>query len=197
MESEKMSKSLGNVIKPNDLLQKGVKGEVIRYALMTGHYRAPLDWTAKLLENTQRSMDRLYGVLRRLKAVKAAEVDVPAAVLDALLDDLNTPKALAALFEIAGRANKAESEKDQAQAKGELLAAGRLLGLFETDPDAWFGLDKVDEALRVEIDQLLAERLEARQAKDFAKADAIREILTSKNVQVDDGPEGATWRLKG
>jgi cysteinyl-tRNA synthetase len=124
-------------------------------------------------------------------------VDVPAAVLEALLDDLNTPKALAALFEIAGRANKAESEQEQAQAKGELLAAGRLLGLFEADPDAWFGLDTVDEALRAEIDQLLAERLEARQAKDFAKADSIREILTSKNVQVDDGPEGATWRLKG
>ena len=197
MASEKMSKSLGNVIKPNDLLQAGVKGETIRYALMTGHYRAPLDWNAKLLEVTQRSLDRLYGVLRRLKDVEAAEVDVPAAVLEALLDDLNTPKALAALFEIAGRANKAESEQEQAQAKGELLAAGRLLGLFEADPDAWFGLDTVDEALRAEIDQLLAERLEARQAKDFAKADSIREILTSKNVQVDDGPEGATWRLKG
>lgn len=197
MASEKMSKSLGNVIKPNDLLQAGVKGETIRYALMTGHYRAPLDWNAKLLEVTQRSLDRLYGVLRRLKDVEAAEVDVPAAVLEALLDDLNTPKALAALFEIAGRANKAESEQEQAQAKGELLAAGRLLGLFEADPDAWFGLDTVDEALRAEIDQLLAERLEARQAKDFAKADSIREILTSKNVQVDDGPEGGTWRLKG
>ena len=80
--------------------------------------------------------------------------------------------------------------------KGELLAAGRLLGLFDQDPDAWFGLDTVDEALRAEIDQLLAERLAARQAKDFEKADAIREILNAKNVQVDDGPEGATWRLK-
>ncbi len=196
MASEKMSKSLGNVIKPNDLLQNGVKGEVIRYALMTGHYRAPLDWNAKLLENTQRSMDRLYGVLRRLKGVNAADVAAPEAVMDALLDDLNTPKALAALFEIAGRANKADSEDAQARAKGELLAAGRLLGLFDQDPDAWFGLDTVDEALRAEIDQLLAERLAARQAKDFEKADAIREILNAKNVQVDDGPEGATWRLK-
>jgi cysteinyl-tRNA synthetase len=163
---------------------------------MTGHYRAPLDWNAKLLENTQRSMDRLYGVLRRLKAIKAADVAAPEAVMDALLDDLNTPKALAALFEIAGRANKADSEDAQARAKGELLAAGRLLGLFDQDPDAWFGLDTVDEALRAEIDQLLAERLAARQAKDFEKADAIREILNAKNVQVDDGPEGATWRLK-
>ncbi len=163
---------------------------------MTGHYRAPLDWNAKLLENTQRSMDRLYGVLRRLKGVNVADVAAPEAVMDALLDDLNTPKALAALFEIAGRANKADSEDAQARAKGELLAAGRLLGLFDQDPDAWFGLDTVDEALRAEIDQLLAERLAARQAKDFEKADAIREILNAKNVQVDDGPEGATWRLK-
>lgn len=197
MDTQKMSKSEGNVMTVHAMLEDGMRGEAIRYGLMSGHYRAPLEWNAKLLEVTQRSLDRLYGVLRRLKDVDAAQAEPADAVIEALCDDLNTPKALAALFEIAGRANKAESEQEQAQAKGELLAAGRLLGLFETDPDAWFGLDAVDEALRAEIDQLLTERLEARQAKDFAKADSIREILTSKNVQVDDGPEGATWRLKG
>ena len=197
IDSEKMSKSLGNIIKPNELLKRGVKGEVIRYALMTAQYRAPLDWTDALLERAQKSLDRLYGVLRRLRPVEAEDAPPSEAVLKALCDDLNTPKALAALFEIAGRANKAETEAEQARAKGELLAAGRLLGLFEADPDAWFGLDAVPEDARAEIDRLLIERAEARKAKDFARADAIRDQLEAKGVQAEDGPEGTTWRLKG
>ena len=196
MNAEKMSKSLGNIVKPNELLDQGVKGEVIRYALLTGHYRAPLDWTQKLIETSRKSLERLYGVLRRLKDVAAAEVTPPPGVLDALADDLNTPKALAALFEIAGRANKAEDDAAQAEAKGELLAAGELLGLFETDPDAWFGLDSMDERERAEIDTLVEERNAARKAKDFERADALRAKLDAKGVQADDGPEGTTWRLK-
>jgi len=197
MDSEKMSKSEGNVMTVHAMLESGVRGEAVRYGLLSGQYRAPLEWNDALIERAGKSLDRLYGVLRRLKAVPAAEGAPSGKVLAALCDDLNTPKALAALFEIAGRANKAETEADQAQAKGELLAAGRLLGLFSMDPDAWFGLDAVPEAHRVEIDTLLAERAQARKAKDFARADAIRDELAAKDVLVEDGPEGATWRLKG
>jgi len=196
IDAEKMSKSLGNVIKPNELLRAGVKGETIRYALMTGQYRAPLDWNDALLDRSQKSLDRLYGVLRRLRHVAAADVAPTARVMDALCDDLNTPKALAALFEIAGRANKAQTEAEQAQAKGELLAAGKLLGLFAENPNAWFGLDKISAEQRAEIDQLLVERTTARKARDFARADEIRDLLTAKGVQAEDGPEGTTWRLK-
>ncbi len=194
IDSEKMSKSLGNIVKPHDLLARGVKGEAIRYGLLTGHYRAPLDWNELLMERSRKSLDRLYGVLRRLKDVPAADAAPPQSVLAALGDDLNTPKALAALFEIAGRANKAHDEAGQAAAKGELLAAGRLLGLLEDEPDAWFGLDRIDPAERAAIDDLIARRVQARKAKDFAAADALRAELDAKDVIVEDGPEGTIWR---
>jgi len=111
IEAEKMSKSLGNIVKPHELLERGVKGEVIRYAMLTGHYRAPLDWNDKLIEQAQKSLDRLYGVLRRFRG-EAEAGDAPEAVLKALRDDMNTSKALAALFEIAGRANKTQTEAE-------------------------------------------------------------------------------------
>ena len=196
IEAEKMSKSLGNIVKPHELLERGVKGEVIRYAMLTGHYRAPLDWNDQLIEQARKSLDRLYGVLRRFGG-EVEPGEAPEAVVTALRDDMNTPKALAALFEIAGRANKARSEAERAQAVGELKAAGDLLGLFQEDADAWFGLDALSDAQKAEIDALVAERAEARRAKDFARADAIRDQLNARGVQAEDGPEGTTWRLTG
>lgn len=197
MDSEKMSKSLGNIIRPSELIARGLKGEVIRYGLLTAHYRAPLDWTDKLIEQSRKSLDRLYGVLRRLSDVQAADVPAPVAVLDALGDDLNTAKALAGLFEVLARANKAETEAEKAAAKGELLASGVLLGLLQADPDEWFGLDSVDADRRARIDALLDERQAARVAKDFARADALRNEIDALGVLVDDTPEGPVWRLKG
>ena len=196
MEEEKMSKSEGNVVTVHAMLERGIRGETIRYGLLSGQYRAPLDWNETLIERAQKSLDRLYGVLRRLKGLNPSHIAPNEPVLKALRDDLNTPKALAALFEIAGRANKAEDDAARAQAKGELLAAGQLLGLFQTDPDAWFGLDSIPQETCAEIDRLLTERAQARKAKDFARADAIRDELVAKGVQAEDGPEGTTWRLK-
>ena len=193
MGSDKMSKSLGNVALIHDLL-KDWPGEVLRCALLTAHYRAPLTWNADLLAKTRRSLDRIYGVLRRLGDVKAADVDVPEAFLDALLDDLNTPKAMSELFALAGEANKAETPEEKAAAKGRLLAAGALMGLGQDDPDAWFGLTGMDPAERAEIDALIEKRQAARAAKDWAVADEVRDELNARKIQVDDGPEGSTWR---
>ncbi|TGY90503.1 cysteine--tRNA ligase [Marinicauda algicola] len=195
MNAEKMSKSEGNIVTVHEMLARGFPGEVIRYALLTGHYRAPLDWSEALMERARKSLDRLYGVLRRLKPIEPAKVAAPDAVLAALEDDLNTPRALAALFEIAGRANKAEDEAERAKAKGELLAAGALLGLLSNDPDTWFGLESISEAERAAIDRLVAERAEARKAKDFARADAIRDQLDQRGIVVEDSPEGSVWRM--
>lgn len=192
MESTKMSKSLGNVKLVHDLI-KDWPGEVLRYALLTAHYRAPLDWTQKLLHTSQKSLDRLYGVLRRIEAEPAS--DVPETVEAALADDLNTPKALAALFALAGAANRAETDADRQAAAADLLAGGHALGLLEGSPDAWFGIDALSEAERAEIDQLILDRTAARQAKDFARADALRDELDKRKVLVDDGPEGSTWRM--
>lgn len=195
MADEKMSKSEGNALTVHAMLARGTRGEAIRYALLSGHYRAPLDWTQDLLERARKSLDRLYGVLRRLKGAPQSDADVPESVLAALDDDLNTPKALAALFEIAGRANKAENEAGQARAKAELIKAGGLLGLFMEDPDAWFGLESLSDAERAEIDALLTERTAARRAKDYTRADAIRAELDARGVIVEDSPEGSVWRI--
>ncbi len=196
LNSGKMSKSEGNVVTVHAMLADGVQGETIRYSLLSGHYRAPLEWSASLVNRARKSLDRLYGVLRRLNDVQPSATGPSEPVIMALCDDLNTPRALAALFAIAGRANRADTQAEQAQAKGELLAAGALLGLFETDPDTWFGLDAVPEKTRIEIDQLLRDRAAARGAQDFERADVIRDRLAAKNIQIEDGPEGVTWRLR-
>jgi cysteinyl-tRNA synthetase len=196
MGADKMSKSLGNVALIHELLKQH-DGEVLRFGLLSAHYRAPLEWNAKLLEQTHRSLDRLYGVLRRLSDVEAGEGTPSDELLAALHDDLNTPKALSALFASAGRANKAETPEEQAAAKGELLAGGALMGVLQQDPDAWFGLNDLSAEERGEIDQLIADRQTARAEKDWARADALRDALNAKNILVDDGPEGSTWRKKG
>ena len=194
MGSDKMSKSIGNVALIHDL-KESWPGEVLRCALLTAHYRAPLTWNADLLAKTRRSLDRIYGVLRRLGDIEAEPAALPRAFLDAVLDDLNTPKAISELFALAGSANKAQSDAEKAKAKGELLAAGALLGLAQGDPDQWFGLTGMDPAERAMIDDLIEQRQQARAGKDWGRADELRDELNALNVQVDDGPEGSTWRV--
>ena len=191
MDSEKMSKSLGNVKLVHELV-KTWPGEALRYALLTGHYRAPLDWTDALIDRTMKSLDRLYGVLRRIRTEPAAEV--PEAVEAALADDLNTPKALAVLFDLAGQANRAATNEDREAAAAALLAGGRAIGILEMDPDAWFGVADLPAEEREKIDALVEARGDARRSKDFALADTLRDELTAMGVSVEDGPEGSTWR---
>jgi cysteinyl-tRNA synthetase len=194
MAGEKMSKSLGNVVVPHDLLQR-VPGEVLLWALLSAHYRQPLDWTEGLIEQSRASLDRLYGALQRVKGIAAERADPPAAFLEALTDDLNTPRATAELFALAKARETAHGEVDKARLKGELLAAANLLGFLEKDADVWFA-GAADEGLRAQVEGLLEQRLEARNAKDWPTADRIRDELDALGVIVMDGPQGATWRLK-
>jgi cysteinyl-tRNA synthetase len=190
---EKMSKSLGNVALAHELL-KAYPGEAIRWALLVGHYRAPLEWNSDLLDQAKRSLDRLYGALERAKDV-AASTDVPsAAFVAALEDDLNTPAAMAELFALASKLETG-SGAEKARAKGELVASAQLIGFLAADPAAWFQ-GGVDEAQKERINALVAARDAARRAKDWPEADRIRAELTVLNVEVMDGPAGATWRLK-
>jgi cysteinyl-tRNA synthetase len=193
MADEKMSKSLGNVVLAHDLVT-GMPGETIRWALLTAHYHQPLIWNDALIEQSAKSLDRLYGALRRAADVEAADTGPSAAFLEALEDDLNTPKAYAELHALAGRLETA-SGPEQARAKGELLASARLIGFLGADPEAWFQ-GAADPALRARIEGLIAERVAARAAKDWSKADAIRAELTALNVEVMDNATGATWRMK-
>jgi len=190
---EKMSKSLGNVVLAHDLV-KQVPGEALRWALLVGHYRAPLDWTGELIEQSRRSLDRLYGALRRAADVAPAGNEPSAKFLAAIEDDLNTPQAMAELFALASELETGD-DAARARAKGELLAGGGLIGFLQADPDAWFQ-GGADEALKARIDALIAARVAARQAKDYARADEIRAELTALNVEVMDNPTGATWRIR-
>jgi cysteinyl-tRNA synthetase len=213
MDSEKMSKSLGNGVLVHELIEH-LHGEVIRWALLVGHYRGPLDWTAELIDQARTSLDRLYQVLRDAEQWRRdAKVGSPkpdAKLVDGLLepfwaalcDDLNTPSAISCLFALAGRVRGLLKSKpgDEVGARelsdtlAALLEAGNFLGFLETDPDAWFE-GGASAALKSRVEALLKTRVEARQAKDWATADKIREELNALNVVVMDGPDGATWRM--
>jgi cysteinyl-tRNA synthetase len=190
---EKMSKSLGNVVLVHDLVGQ-VPGEALRWALLIGHYRAPLEWSGELIEQSRKALDRLYGALRRASDVTASTDRPSAKFLEALYDDLNTPQAFAELFALATQIETGSAE-ERARAKGELLASGQLIGFLGGDPEAWFQ-GGADETLKAKVEALIAARIEARAAKNWPEADRIRAELTALNVEVMDSATGATWRLK-
>ncbi len=190
IDTEKMSKSIGNVKLVHDLLQH-YAGETMRLALMSAHYRKPLDWTSDLLDQSKTTLDRLYNALRRIDEAADIDAEPPQGVVAALSDDLNTPQALAELAALATAANKAE-RPDWPRLKAELKAAGEMLGLLQADPEVWARGGASDDAAR--IDALVAARVAARAGKDFAEADRIRDQLAAEGVEIMDGPKGSAWR---
>ncbi|MDO9127427.1 MAG: cysteine--tRNA ligase [Parvibaculum sp.] len=197
MGAEKMSKSLGNVLLVHELIAQA-PGEAVRLALLNAHYRQPLDWSDEGLAQAKRMLDRLYGALRGLSDVKAEPTSdaAPDAFMEALADDLNTPKALAVLFDLAKRANTETDPGTRAQLKAALIGAGRLLGVLEMDPEAWFaGAGAASHIDGDEVERLIAARNAARKAKDFAEADRIRGALAEMGVAIEDGPQGTSWRV--
>lgn len=198
VDAEKMSKSIGNVLLLHDLVRH-MPGEVVRWALLSAHYRQPLDWNQSLLEQSRKSLDRLYGALHRAAAVEASTDAPPPEFLKAVEDDLNTPGAMAVLFGLSSEIERGMTAGDLAAvalAKGRLIASAALLGVLRSDPAAWLEGD-VPAELRIEVEALLEQRAAARAAKDWPEADRIRDRLNALNVVVMDGPHGATWRLKG
>lgn len=191
----KMSKSLGNTLVVHELL-KQIPGEVLRYLLLSAHYRQPLDWSDEALTRVQRTLDRVYGVIRdamdRFGPFEAAE-SPSAAFMSALMDDLNTPDALAELNSEARRLANAESKQAAHESGGRLLAAGALIGLFQQDPGAWLSGDTegLDDAL---IEKLINERNTARKERNFTRADEIRDQLQAMDITLEDVTDGTRWR---
>ncbi|HET9429093.1 MAG TPA: cysteine--tRNA ligase [Allosphingosinicella sp.] len=169
-DGEKMSKSLGNVVTVGELLAQGHKGEVLRLALLSAHYRQPLEWSSQLIAQSKATLDRLYRC-----AGDGESGAVDDGVLDALADDLNTPLALARLSAIDDG--------------GRLKASAALLGLIGESSSDWFqgGGD-------AEIDALVAARGEAKKRRDFAEADRIRDQLAGQGIVLEDAPGGTSWR---
>ncbi len=195
VDHEKMSKSLGNVLLVHDLIDT-VPGEVMRLALLSAHYRQPLDWSDESIEQASRMLDRLYGAIRGIEVSDAARERgaPPDALIDALEDDLNTPKALAEFFALAKALNKAENTDERERLAASMLAAGELMGLLQQDPEDWFAGSVDGELSADEIEALIAERAAAKAGKDYAQADALRDKLAAAGIRIEDGPDGTTWR---
>lgn len=198
VESEKMSKSLGNVLLLKDLLMEA-PGEVVRLGLLTAHYRQPLDWSSEVLVDAQQKLDRMYGALREagISGAQLSQSNVlpPLTVVEALEDDLNTPKALAELFNLAREINREADAKKRQKLAEVMRAGGWLLGLLQADPELWFiearSSDVLDEQA---INSLVSNRESARKAGNFSEADLIRDELRRKGITIEDSSKGSRWR---
>jgi len=190
-EGEKMSKSLGNFRTIRDVLGHA-PGEAARLAMLTAHYRDPLDFTAERLHQAKQTLDRYYNALRGVADVAAAASDLPGPVKAALEDDLNTPLALTELHKLLAELNKADGSAEKARLKGALLAGGLVLGLLQHDPEAWLRGGAHEDA---DIEAAITARNAARKARNFAEADRIRADLALKGILLEDRPDGSTlWR---
>ena len=195
LDQTKMSKSLGNVLLVHDLIQS-IPGEVIRLALLSAHYRQPLDWSAETIQSARRMLDRLYGALRGIEIPDEARAaaTAPPELVAALEDDLNTPKALAEFFALARALNKSNDKKEMIELAASMYAAGDLIGLLGSDPEQWFAGHVEGEMPVAEIEALIEQRNAAKAERDFERADAIRDQLREGGVAIQDGRDGTTWR---
>jgi cysteinyl-tRNA synthetase len=198
VDQAKMSKSIGNIVLVRDLLAQA-PGEVIRLSLLSAHYRQPLDWTEDALTEARRRLDRLYGTLRDVGGWQDRWQDEAPdpAFTAALEDDLNTPRALAALFELSRDANRSQDAAERSRLAARLRAGGELLGLLAAKPEEWFTAETPASLSNADVERLISERREARTRRDFAAADRIRAQLSKAGISIEDGPDGTRWRRVG
>ena len=183
MDKEKMSKSVGNIILINDIL-KNYTGEAIRLAMLTTHYKQPLDWKENILKQANKNLESLYDIVGDEKNFK--NVKQPKKFFDALLNDLNTPEALKELYKIS---------KDK-NAKDQLKSAANYLGILQLTKTEWINQKKKIKNLdEKKIDKLISDRNKARKEKKFPEADKIRNELALDGIILEDSPTGTKWRI--
>ena len=195
-DGEKMSKSLGNILYVHDLIRE-YPGEVLRLALLSTHYRQPLNWNPSIIEQCRNILDRLYRVLNSSKVSVKDNAPPSSKVIESLCDDLNTSMALAEINNLANQLSKADSEKDEIDLKSRLMSSANLLGILQQNPEEWLGYSKVDNSVdQNKIQELIDKRNIARSSKDFKLADQIRSQLNEMNIEIEDTPNGTIWKSK-
>ncbi|MDC0038361.1 cysteine--tRNA ligase [Gammaproteobacteria bacterium] len=197
VDGSKMSKSLGNVKLIRDL-SSDTPGEALRFALLSSHYRSPLDWTAQRITDARRTLTKWYRALHDApELTDATDREIDSELMAALCDDLNVAKAVARLHELTQQLGAIKDEKEQAMLRHRIISSASLLGLLQMQPDAALDLltlpspgSAVDTAW---IEERIGARHKARAEKNFAVADEIRQQLLNAGIQIEDSPNGTTW----
>jgi cysteinyl-tRNA synthetase len=196
---EKMSKSLGNIFYIRDYLKKH-EGEVLRLALLSGHYRQSINWTNDTIEQAKNILDKFYRILNKVSDIKIDEQKIntcPEKVLSALSNDLNTSKALAELNEISKKLSNSNSDKDKIKYKTYLLAASKTMGILQKSPKKWLGINQKNNSIDNDlINSIIAKRNEARNNKNFNEADNLRNQLSEMGIEIEDTSDGTIWRAR-
>ena len=194
VEGEKMSKSIGNIRLVHEMI-KEYKGEVLRMALLSAHYRQPLNWTKGIIKQNSTMLDRLYRTLKDLEHIDAYTNNhaLPQNILEGFYDDLNTPKVIAELNILTNKVSKAD-EEEKSLIKYCLLETGKVLGILQQDPREWLGYSQSKNLDEVTIENLIKERNEARRKKNFEMADSIRKKLKESGIEIEDTSDGTIWR---
>ena len=194
VNGEKMSKSLGNISLVKDLTDSN-HGEVVRLALLSSHYRQALDWNEKVIHQSRKLLDKLYSLLNELKDIDPVnDINMSDKFISPLLDDLNTPGLIANLNKMV-KEFYSIPEDELPLYKSSLIRATNLIGVCQSNYMDWLSIKNknLDED---KINLLIAERLEAKKAKDFDRADQIRQELLDMNIEIKDGPQGTEWSVK-
>ena len=187
IDGEKMSKSLGNIILVNELTQK-YHGEVIRLALLSTHYRQSLDWSDKLVHQAKKLLDKLYSLLDELKDVRESkEPDYD--LIEILMDDLNTPGLIANINKLFKNAEFLEDHR-KSKLKSNLLLIGEVMGILEDQ-----SYNQISSEFKDKINSLIEQRSNAKKNRDFELADNIRSELVELGIEINDSPDGTTWKV--
>ena len=174
-------------------LKDQYSGEVLRLALLSAHYRQPLNWTKEIIDQNSKMLDRFYRSLKELQDIEITSENLSDEIMQSFLDDLNTPKVLAQLNTLSNKLSGANKD-EKINIKNNLIAAGKILGVMGEDSDVWLGYNQSSNPEKEEIEGLINQRNEARRDKDFKLADKIRDKLKIKGIEIEDTKNGTIWR---